>query len=52
VTPLNVVKEIGSYLSIRPVVLAVRPLTFGHLKKLSAAALSAQLPTALMLEVT
>jgi hypothetical protein len=49
VTALDIVKDIRSGLGSGPVLLPVHSFPLKHAKKLSAAALSAQLPTALML---
>jgi hypothetical protein len=52
VPALDVVKDICSGLGFGPVRPAVYSLAFEPAKKLSAAVLSAQLPTALILQVT
>jgi hypothetical protein len=49
---LDVVKDISPDLGSVSVVLSNHPLAVEYAKKLAAAALSAQLPTALMLQVT
>jgi hypothetical protein len=52
VTTLDAVKDIRSGLGSPPVVLAIHTFAFEHSKKLSTAALSAQLSAALMLPIT
>ena len=51
VTPFDVVEDISPGLGSGPVLLPVHAFPLSTPKKLSAAALSAQLPTALMLPV-